>query len=91
MLLADSFFHHWVWPAEGPGGIPGDVAATFVWVLIAGLVTVLVWPPIRRQVETIIKRHTAELHLKMDHIIKHHPDIPDLPKEAPDGETTEQG
>jgi hypothetical protein len=44
------------------------------------------WPPLRRLMSAFIRRHVhlanAELHAKLDHIIEHHPDIPEF-KEKP--------
>lgn len=80
MISQLSFWDRWVWPAGGSGGIPGDVVGTLVWVILAGIATTIFYPPLRRAVESFIKRHlaagTAELHAKLDHIIEHHPDIP---------------
>jgi len=77
-----TFFDRWIWPAGGSGGIPGDVVATLIWVIIAGIATTILYPPLRKAVERTIKRHfeegTAELHAKLDHIIEHHPDIPPI-------------
>ena len=76
--MTASFVSYWV--LDGPGGIEGDVIATLVWVLLAALVTTLVYPPLRRGVESFVKRHVAlgnvELHEKLDHVIFFHPDIP---------------
>ena len=85
-----SFAGRWVWPAGGSGGIWGDVVGTLVWVVIAGIVTYLLYPPVREALKRYEQRHlaaikehvtaeSAELHRKIDHIIKHHPDIPPLP------------
>jgi hypothetical protein len=79
-VIAATFWDRWVWPAGGSGGIPGDVVATLIWVIIAAIATTIFYPPVRRAVEKYIKRHfeaaTAEIHAKLDHIIEHHPDIP---------------
>lgn len=79
-MIAATFWDRWVWPAGGSGGIPGDVVATLIWVIIAAIATTIFYPPVRRAVEKYIKRHfeaaTAEIHAKLDHIIEHHPDIP---------------
>jgi hypothetical protein len=72
-----------VWPAGGSGGIPGDIIATFLRVILAAIATTIFYPPLRKAVEASIKRHisagTAELHAKLDHIIEHHLDIPPFP------------
>jgi hypothetical protein len=79
-MIGATFFDRWIWPAGGSGGIPGDVVATFIWVVLAAIATSIFYPPLRKAVEKFIKRHfdsaTAELHAKLDHIIEHHPDIP---------------
>ena len=60
-----------------------NIGAGIWWAAIVGIVTTLVYPPLRRKVSAFITRHlkseTDELHRKLDHIIEHHPDIPDLP------------
>lgn len=80
-MIVASFFSYWV--LDGPGGIEGDMIATLVWVVLAAIVTSLLYPPLRRSISKFIKRHfeseTAELHRKLDHIIEHHPDIPTYP------------
>lgn len=97
-MTAETFFERWVWPAGGSGGIPGDVVATLVWVVIAGVVSAILWPPLRHRIEAFLRRHLrsehAELHRKLDeanrrlqHVIDHHPDIP--PLEAPDGDASD--
>lgn len=88
MILAASFWHDYIWPAGGSGGTPGDVFGTIEWTIIAVIVGSAIYPPIRRRVEAFVKRHAneanKELHEKLDHIIKHHPDIPDFkPKDRP--------
>jgi hypothetical protein len=79
-MIASTFFDRWIWPAGGSGGIPGDVVATLIWVILAAITTSIFYPPLRKAVERFIKRHfeaaNAELHAKLDHIIEHHPDIP---------------
>jgi hypothetical protein len=83
-----TFWDRWVWPAGGSGGIPGDLVATLIWVVIVGIVGALVWPPARHAIERFVTRHAEganeELHRKLDHIIAHHPDIPPLPPKDED-------
>jgi hypothetical protein len=73
------------WLLDGPGGVEGDVFATLVWVVLAALVTSVLYPPLRRRIEAFVKRHfkteMAEIHSKLDHIIDHHPDIPPYEKD----------
>ena len=40
-------------------------------------VAVAVYPPLRKWATKEERAMRAELHSKVDHIIKHHPDIPD--------------
>jgi hypothetical protein len=86
-MIAATFLERWVWPAGGSGGIPGDVVATLVWVILAAIATTIFYPPVRKAVERFLKRHlqaeTAELHAKLDHIIEHHPDIPPYKSKNP--------
>jgi hypothetical protein len=56
-----SFVHTWVWPAGGSGGIWGDVVGSFLWVIFAGIVTIVVYPPIREAVKRWMAGHTAEV------------------------------
>ena len=70
-----TFWDRWVWPAGGSGGIWGDVIGTLIWVIIAGIVTVIAWPPIRRLLWKALGLHA--LHAKLDHIILEHPSIAD--------------
>jgi hypothetical protein len=80
------FFHGRVpadfWPLDASRVGPNLVASVIQWALIA-LVLYLAYPPVRRAIDQAVKRHTAELHEKLDHnarllqhVIKHHPDIP---------------
>jgi hypothetical protein len=79
-MIGTTFFDRWIWPAGGSGGIPGDVVATLIWVILAAIATSIFYPPLRKAIEKFVQRHfdegTAELHAKLDHIIEHHPDIP---------------
>jgi hypothetical protein len=68
-----TWWDRWVWPAGGSGGIPGDIVATLIWVIIAAIVTVLAWPPLRRLLWKLLGLHA--LHAKLDHIILEHPSI----------------
>jgi hypothetical protein len=50
--------------------------------IIVAVVASLFWPPMRRRLDAFVKGHiiaaNADIHRKLDHIIRHHPDIPDL-------------
>ncbi len=80
------FFHGRVgadfWPLDASRVGPNLVASVVQWAVIA-LVVYLAYPPIRKRIDIAVKKHTAELHEKLDHnakmlahIVKHHPDIP---------------
>ena len=62
-----TWWDRWVWPAGGSGGIPGDVVATLIWVILAAIITVIAWPPLRRLLWKALGLHA--LHAKLDHII----------------------
>ena len=93
-----TWWERWIWPAGGSGGTPGDVVGTLIWVVIAALVVRLLWNPVKRGIHGHIDCEFAYLHRKLDahadlleHIIKHHPDIPDphidVPRGVPDHAT----
>jgi hypothetical protein len=68
-----TWWDRWVWPAGGSGGIPGDIVATLIWVILAAIITVIAWPPLRRLLWKALGLHA--LHAKLDHIILEHPNI----------------
>ena len=68
-----TWWDRWVWPAGGSGGIPCDVVSTLLLVIIAGIITVIAWPPLRRLIWRVLGLHA--LHAKLDHIILEHPSI----------------
>jgi hypothetical protein len=55
------------WPSDKGNG-PENVQ----WTLLALIVAAILIPPIRH----VIKREITKVHAKLDHIIEHHPDIP---------------
>ena len=70
------------WPLDSSRVGPNLVASVVQWAIIA-LVVYVAYPPVRRAIDAAVKKHTAELHDKLDHnakllahVIKHHPDIP---------------
>ena len=58
-----------------------NIGAGVWWAVIVGIVSTIVYPPLRRKVSNFIQKENSDLHKKLDHIIKHHPDIPPLPKD----------
>ena len=84
------------WPLDASRVGPNLVASVVQWALVV-LVASVVYPPLRHWIEgrfselhSKLDDHLAkataersELHRKLDHIIKHHPDIPDLPPKEP--------
>jgi len=85
--------YHDFWPPDQ--GVAANILASFICFLVASVATYLVWPQLRRAVDAWVKRHLhdhrqamdthlAELHRKVDHIIEHSSEIPELPpKEQP--------
>jgi hypothetical protein len=74
-----TFWDRWIWPAGGSGGIPGDIVATLIWVIIAAIATALLYPPVRRALRRFEERHLAavkshiteenkEIHKRLDHL-----------------------
>ena len=57
----------YLWPSLKGNG-PEAIAQTIVYSVVA----LAVYPPLRHA----LKRETEHLHAKLDHVIKHHPDIP---------------
>jgi len=82
----------WVWPSLKGNG-PEDVIATIGVAVLTALVWPPARRAVHRFVDRkldTVKAHMAghhsaaaaelaELHRKLDHVIRHHPDIPDLP------------
>lgn len=76
-MIAASFVHTWLWPANGSGGIPGDIVGSVAYTIIAAVVVSLLWPPLRHRIKAWVHRHfLGELHAKLDHIIEHSSDCP---------------
>ena len=57
----------YVWPS-----LKGNGPEALVQTVVYGVIAAAVYPPFR----SYLKRETEHLHAKMDHIIKHHPDVP---------------
>jgi len=66
-----------------------NILAAIVQGMIVTLVVSALYPPIRHAIEKWVKKHKDEvmahvssenkfLHEKLDHVIKHHPDIPEF-------------
>lgn len=68
------------WPIDASRVGPNLVASVIQWALIL-IAASLLYPPIRRAIDKWVKNHlksaNQELHNKIDHIIKHHPNIPE--------------
>ena len=73
-----NWLHHlwfsYAWPSDLGNG-PEAVQQ----MILTAVIAVLLWPPTRKRIRLYLTRKDSELHRKLDHIIKHHPDIPDLP------------
>ena len=65
-------------PAHGPW-YDGAVWGNLFIVPIAFVLGAILWPPMRRAIGRAFRRETSELHRKLDHVIRYHPDIPPLP------------
>lgn len=88
---------NYLWVGYFWASLKGNGPEALVQTIVYGAIAVAIWPPARRAIERFTKRHAEELHAKLDHnaklmahIIKHHPDIPnvdhngtDLTKEKP--------
>ncbi len=53
-----------------------NIGAGVWWAAIVGIVSAVLYPPLRKWVE----HELNQIHAKLDHIIEHHPEIPNLPK-----------
>jgi hypothetical protein len=60
--MTGTFWDRWVWPAGGSGGIPGDVVATLVWVILASIASYVFVPRIR----TWVNNHIKGIHEKLE-------------------------
>ena len=69
------------WPPDRSAVGPNLVASVIQWALVL-IVASLVYPPLRKAIDrwATAKFHSAHdaLHSKLDHIIRHHPDIPEM-------------
>ena len=52
-MIATTFVERWVWPAGGSGGIPGDVVATLIWVILAVIASSILYPPFAERVRKV--------------------------------------
>ena len=55
----------------------GNGPEALIQTVVYAAVAVAVYPPLRKWATKEERAMRAELHSKVDHIIKHHPDIPD--------------
>jgi hypothetical protein len=80
-----SLWDNTIWPS-----LLGNGPEDFISLVIVGVLGALIWPPTRRRIEVFAKRHVTEIkahvtaehaavHAKLDHVIKHSPDIPPFP------------
>ena len=67
--------------------LKGNGPEALVQTVVYGAIAVAIWPPARKAIDRFAKRHAddlkahvaaenAAIHEKLDHVIKHHPDIP---------------
>jgi hypothetical protein len=82
------------WPPDRSFIGPNIVASIVQWSVVV-MVAALLWPPTRRRIQGFVTGHLKPLHdnhaellaehaemkRMLHHIIKHHPEIPDLPPE----------
>ena len=68
----------YAWPSLKGNG-PEALIQTVAYAAIA----IAIYPPLRGWVVREAHRGEAELHRKLDHIIKYHPGIPDFPPTPP--------
>ena len=68
----------YVWPS-----LKGNGPEALVQTVAYAAVAVAVYPPLRKWATKEERAMRAELHSKVDHIIKHHPDIPDFTSKRP--------
>lgn len=76
------FLHH-LWFTYGWPSDRGNGPEAIQELAVGALLGAVLWPPLRRRIHRAMAHNTAELHRKLDHIIHHHPDIPDLPELPP--------
>ena len=76
------------WPLDASRVGPNLVASVVQWIIIA-LVAYLVYPPVRKWIDAEMAKGRKELHEKLDrnaklmqHVIRHHPDIPNHDREG---------
>ncbi len=76
--MSNTFWDRWVWPAGGSGGIPGDIVATAIWVVLASIASYLFVPRIRDWVNNHVKglhdKLEAQHREKMEQAEAHHQD-----------------
>jgi hypothetical protein len=76
------------WPVDKATVAPNIVASIIIFDVVT-LTAALFYPPFKKALDKGLSRHTkaitshvsaenADLHAKLDHIIKHHPDIPEM-------------
>ena len=68
-----SLWFNYSWPSDKGNG-PEALQQTIIYFLIAALFI----PVVRRFIQREFHKAHADIHAKLDHIIKHHPDIPEF-------------
>ena len=85
------------WPLDRSFVGPNLLASVVQWAVVL-LVAALIWPPTRRRIDGFVTGHLKPLHdnhaallasheeiqARLDHIIRHHPDLPDFPSQRKD-------
>lgn len=70
------------WPFDRSAVAP-NIVASVVQAVGVGVAAYALWPKLRRLVNRAVHRkattYLGDIHAKLDHIITHHPDIPDFP------------
>ena len=68
-----NLWFNYFWPS-----LKGNGPEALVQTVAYAAVAVAVYPPLRKWATKEERAMRAELHSKVDHIIKYHPDIPDF-------------
>ena len=69
----------YIWIDYFWASLKGNGPEALVQTVAYAAIALAIYPPLRKWLTREERAAAAELHRKMDHIIHHHPDIPDLP------------